>query len=234
MKLAIMQPYFLPYVGYFQLVASVDKFVVYDDVSFIKKGWVNRNNLLVGGQAHLVTIPLTNGKRDVLIRDVLISTEDIKWRGKMTKTIRFAYSKAPMYESLFPWVEELIHSDEDSISRLNVAALKWICNYLSIPVEIVESSEIYENVGLGRAERLADICRQEGADHYVNAAGGRELYEQEMFEPYGIKLSFLDPELVPYRQGCHEFIPGLSILDVLMYNSPEVVRRMIHGGRVSD
>ena len=234
MKLAIMQPYFLPYLGYFQLMASVNKFVVYDDVNFIKRGWVNRNNLLVNGQANLVTIPLSNGKRDVLIRDVIVSSADSSWRAKIIKTIQLSYSKAPMFEEVFPRIEEILMSSETSISRLNVQALKWVCRYLSIPVEIVESSEVYSNRGLERSVRLADICVQEGADHYINASGGRQLYDQTMFDPFGIKLCFLEPEVMPYEQGNSDFVPGLSILDVLMYNSPEVASDMVRSGRVTD
>lgn len=229
-----MQPYFLPYLGYFQLMASVDKFIVYDDVNFIKRGWVNRNNLLVNGAAHLITIPLSNGKRDVLIRDVLVSPSERVWCDKMMRTIQLSYSKAPMFEDVYPMVDELMNSNETSISRLNVNALKWVCRYLSISVEIVESSERYKNRGLERSARLADICMQEHATHYINACGGRSLYDQTMFDPYGIKLSFLEPELLPYSQGNVDFVPGLSILDILMYNRVEVARGFVLDGSVFD
>lgn len=232
MRIAIMQPYFIPYIGYFQLIASVDKFVVYDDVNYITKGWVNRNNALVNNASHMITIPLSNGKRDVLICDVLVSQQNEIWKAKLLKTIKFAYAKAPMFLDVFPWFEGVIMSNLGSISQLNVQVIQWICNRCSIPTEIIATSTIYGNRELGRAERLADICKQENADIYINSAGGRLLYQQSMFSQYGIELRFLEPKLVTYRQLSKKFIPGLSILDVLMNCEPEEIEKMMQSGSV--
>ena len=227
MKLAIMQPYFFPYIGYFQLIASVDKFVIYDDVNFIKRGGVNRNNILVNGAAHMMTIPLSNGKRDVLICDVMISQESDAWRQKLLKTIAQAYLKAPMFSEIYPWFEQLLMSGENSISRINTSAIRWIYERCSLNTEIIETSTRYSNRELGRADRLADICKQEQAMCYINAIGGKELYGQSMFTPYGIELRFLEAEVVPYPQSSKEFIPGLSVLDIMMNCEPSEIKKMI-------
>lgn len=234
MKLAIMQPYFLPYVGYFQLMASVDKFVVYDDVSFIKGGWINRNNIKVQQQAKLITVPLQNGNSGVPICDVLIAEKKEFWSKKMLRTVLESYTKAPYFERIYPMFERWISSNCDRISELNVKIIREVCGYINLNVEIEPTSGVYGNCQLSSVSRVLDICKKEGASHYINAIGGKELYSQEVFQREKIKLSFLQPQLSPYPQGKGEFLKGLSMLDVLMYNSPEVVRRMIHGGRVSD
>jgi hypothetical protein len=227
MKLAIMQPYFMPYIGYFQLIASVDKFVVYDDVSFIKGGWINRNNIKVQGQAKLITIPLQNGNSGVPIREVLIAGKKEYWSKKFLRTVAESYSKAPYFEQIYPIFQEWISSKDESISQLNVRIIEDICSYLSLDIEIEKSSGIYSNADLSSVARVLDICKIEGATHYINAIGGRELYSHETFQREQIKLSFLQPVLNSYAQGKGAFIKGLSILDVLMFNDAEEVRSML-------
>jgi hypothetical protein len=232
MKIAIMQPYFLPYLGYFQLIASVDKFVIYDDVSFIKRGWINRNHINIQGQAKLITVPLQNGNRGVPICDVRIGGKKDFWPRKMLRTVELAYSKAPMFSEVFPWFEQLLLSSGDLISRVNVAAIRWVCDRCFLETDIVETSRRYANGELDRVARLADICKCELADCYINAKGGQALYTQSMFNSYGIRLRFLDPELIPYRQCSKDFIPGLSILDVLMNCEPSEINQMMRVGRL--
>lgn len=234
MKLAIMQPYFLPYLGYFQLIDSVDKFVIYDDVDFIVSGWINRNNIWVNERKHLITVPLQNGRRGVRIHDVQVSCSDSYWKRKLLKKVQLNYCKAPIFDQVFPWFESFLMGHYTSISHMNFSAIEWLCTYLGIKTELISSSSKYSNSELGRADRLADICVQEGSDHYINASGGRQLYDQSMFDPFGIKLSFLEPELMPYKQGNFDFVPGLSILDVLMNNSLEVANEMVRSGGVTD
>jgi hypothetical protein len=227
MKLAIMQPYFLPYLGYFQLIASVDKFVVYDDVSYIKNGWINRNNLLVQGRANLITIPLQNGRSGVPIREVLIAGKREFWMKKILRTVSESYAKAPFYAQVFPMFENWMKADIATISELNVTIIRDICAYLELRVEISPTSTIYANSELRSVERVLDICEREGADNYINALGGRELYSQDKFRERGITLNFLKPVLDSYPQGKNEFVAGLSILDVLMWNCREAISTML-------
>lgn len=222
MVLAIMQPYFLPYIGYFQLLKAVDKFVVYDDVNFITRGYINRNNLLVNGNATLFTIPLKDASQNKLICEVSLS-EDLSWRKKLLKTVEQSYRKAPMFTSVFPLFETIVRHDADTIAALCRYSLSTVCSYLGITTEIVPSSVGYDNAALKRQERILDICRQEAATHYINPQGGAELYDSAVFASHNVRLSFLKAGLTPYTQFREPFVPGLSILDVLMFNDiPEV------------
>lgn len=217
MVLAIMQPYFLPYIGYFQLLNAVDKFVLYDDVNFINRGYINRNNLLVNHKASLFSIPLKDASQNRLIKDVEVSNES-SWRKKLLKTVEQSYKKAPQFQQVYPLFEEIISHEPENIGALCTYSLTTICKYLNIETEIVPSSTIYNNISLKRQERILDICRQEGATHYINPQGGIELYDKETFAQHGVRLSFIKAALTPYPQFKEPFVPGLSVLDVLMFN----------------
>ena len=225
MKLAIMQPYFLPYLGYFQLIASVDRFVVYDDVSYIKSGWINRNKIKVQGQASLITVPLQNGRSGVPIREGLIAGKREFWTKKMLRTVAESYTKAPFYSQIFPMFEGWLNDEIEGISELNLRIIKDVCQYVGLKTEIVPTSTVYANSNLSSVARVLNICQQERATHYINAIGGRELYSQDAFKNKGFELSFLKPVLSPYSHGKGDFIPGLSILDVLMWNQVEIILR---------
>lgn len=218
MKLAIMQPYLLPYIGYFQLIKAADKFVVYDDVNFINKGWINRNNILVSGKAHLFTVPLTNASQNKLILEVEISKEP--WQKKLLRTLQQSYQKAPFYPTVFPILENIINYKTQNISELAVFSITEIARYLSIDTDIILSSKIYENEYLKSQERILDICKKEGATTYINPIGGMELYDKELFKNSGIDLFFIKSQSVEYPQFQNNFVPWLSIIDVLMHNSP--------------
>lgn len=225
-SLAIMQPYFLPYIGYFQLLAAVDKFVVLDDVNFINRGWINRNRLLLNGVAHLFTIPLRGASQNKLICEIeLVNERD--WRKKTMRTIKQAYSKAPFYHQVSPLFENLIFYPS---SRLDAFLLNSICEiarYLSLNVDIVSSSRCYQNSSLKGQKRILDICQREQASIYINPIGGLELYDRAIFSQEGVSVNFLCPRSVIYSQGRKEYVPGLSILDVLMFNSPTTVRQLL-------
>ena len=226
MILAVMQPYFLPYIGYFQLLHAVDKFVLYDDVNFINKGWINRNNLLNGSAAQLFTIPLKGASQNRLIRDIEI-TDDTAWKKKLLKTIEQAYRKAPYFDGVFTLLDELINTPERNIGGLATSSLKSVAAYLGINTPIVDSSAIYDNNQLKAQERILDICRKEHADHYINPIGGMEIYSRELFETSGVKLNFIKSKSITYPQFKNEFVPNLSIVDVLMFNSPAEVNNML-------
>lgn len=228
-----MQPYFLPYVGYFQLIAAVDKFVLYDDVAFIKGGWINRNNLLLNDRTLLFTVPLANGESGVPIHDVMLARTFAKWRSKFFKTLQHAYTKAPNYTEVATMLERWINPNASSLSEINRVSLVDTLHWLRIPTQIVPSSRIYNNESLERRERLVDICRKEGADVYINAAGGRTLYDKTWFGERGIALGFLDASIQPYPQRSDAFVPNLSILDFMMNVPREEARTIIGSGSVS-
>lgn len=227
MVLAIMQPYFLPYIGYIQLVNAVDKFVLYDDVNFINRGYINRNNLLMNGQPLLFTIPLQNASQNRLIREITL-TEDKSWQKRLLKTVEQSYRKAPHFETIYPIFTEILAYESDNVGDYCRNALQRVCDYLEIGTEIVPTSSIYRNTHLKAQERILDICRQEKASHYINPQGGMELYDRNIFAENGIKLSFLKAKLTPYPQFKAPFVPALSILDVLMFNTVYEVRELLN------
>ncbi|MFD2569432.1 WbqC family protein [Spirosoma soli] len=231
MTLAIMQPYFLPYIGYMQLMNAVDTFVLYDDVAFINRGWINRNRLLINGQEYLFTVPLKDASQNKRINEVTLAN-DPKWRSKLLKTVEQGYRKAPSYGTVMPLTEKIINFGTDSIAELVHFSLIELNAYLGLSTHLVASSSIYNNVELKAQERILDICRQENAARYINPIGGTELYDKPTFEQAGIELNFIKSKLVTYPQfsrgnGQNEFIPWLSILDALMFNDVATVRTML-------
>ena len=226
MNLAIMQPYFLPYIGYFQLLNAVDKFVLYDDVNFINRGWVNRNTMLLGGKPHLFTLPLINASQNRLIYEVEVS-QDTAWRKKTLKTFQQAYQKAPQFQVVFPLLEEIIYLEAADIADLVYQSLVLLKGYLGIETELVRTSRMYENAELKAQARILDICKKEGATRYINPIGGQELYKKDLFQEQGIQLNFIKSTLHPYPQFKNAFVPWLSILDVLMFNDLGSVRELL-------
>ncbi len=220
MKIAVMQPYLFPYVGYFQLIHSVDKFVILDDVNFINRGWINRNRILVNNADNIFTIPLKDASQNKKICDTFIS-EDLKWQEKLLKTIEMAYKKAPFFKEAFRVLQEIIQINEKNLSAYIFNSLTSINNYLEIPTTMVPSSGIYQNGHLKAQDKILDICMQEKANHYINPIGGLELYSQAEFAVRDIKLNFIKSEAIEYKQFTYEFIPWLSIIDLMMFNSKD-------------
>ncbi len=216
MTIAIMQPYILPYVGYLQLMATVDKFILYDDVNFINRGWINRNRMLVNGQDFMFTVPLKNASQNKLINEIELGDEN-KWREKLLKTIEQAYKKAPQFGVVFGLIEQIVNNKSGKITDFIADSFVVLNNYLDIKTEIVRTSAIYNNTHLKAQERILDICKQEQAHHYINPIGGMELYDRHYFEESKIKLNFIKAKPIHYQQFKNEFVPWLSILDLLMF-----------------
>lgn len=226
MTIAIMQPYFLPYIGYLQLIKAVDKFILYDDVAFINRGWINRNRLLMNGKDHLFTIPLKDASQNKRIRDVELG-DDPKWRSKLLKTIEQAYRKAPFYTTVYPLLEKVVNLEARTIAELIAGGLPLLTDYLGIKTELVPSSTVYENEDLKAQERILDICRREKASRYINPIGGQELYDRQRFADAGIELFFIQSKRLEYPQFKNEFVPWLSIADILMFNDVPVVHQLL-------
>ncbi|NQU81513.1 MAG: WbqC family protein [Bacteroidetes bacterium] len=227
MKIAIMQPYLFPYIGYFQLMNAADKFVVYDDVTYIKSGWINRNRILVNNREHMFTIPLKNASSNILIKDIQISLND-KWINKLLKTLDQNYKKAPYFEEIFSLVSRIINIKTKYIRDMHLRSFQLINQYLGIETSVIETSNIYNNQYMKGKQRVIDICHQENAKHYINPIGGQELYEKELFMKNGIKLSFLKTEEINYPQFESDFVPWLSVIDVMMFNSLEIIQNMLN------
>lgn len=211
-----MQPYFFPYIGYYQLINAVDLFVIYDDVNYINRGWINRNNILINGKSGLINVPLNAASQNRLINEIVVVSEQ-KWRDTLLKTIEHSYKKAPQFDTVFPMIHQLIHIDSVSISEFNYKGIKVVCEYLGITTKIIPSSEKYANSKLKGQYRILDICQQENSIHYINPMGGMKLYNRELFIKEGITLSFIRSELPRYKQFKCEFTPALSIIDAMMF-----------------
>ncbi|MBP6385546.1 MAG: WbqC family protein [Pseudarcicella sp.] len=227
MKIAIMQPYIFPYIGYFQLINAVDKFIVYDDVSFINKGWINRNKILVNGQENTFTIPLIEASQNKLINTIAIQKKEL-WLPKLLKTIEQSYKKSPQFEEIFPIIQSIFQSEYSTINQLIIESTKQICNYLAIKTQIVDSSCLYNNQHLKAQERILDICKQENCTEYINPIGGIELYNKNDFFEKDIQLYFLKTKNIEYQQFKNNFVPYLSILDVLMFNSKTEIETLLN------
>lgn len=231
-SLAIMQPYFFPYLGYFQLMAAVDRFVIYDDVAFIKNGWINRNRLLLNGQAHYFTIPLRGASPNRKIHEVQAQPQAV-WRRKMERTFAQAYAGAPGLDLVMELLTVSLDGADDGqgIDEYARASLRAVHTLLGLTTDIVTSSRGYGNAQLSGPDRVIDICQREGAATYVNAIGGRTLYDASSFERHGMRLEFVHPQLGPYPQvGTSNFVSGLSILDLLAHLPvPEVCELTTQG-----
>lgn len=219
MKIAIMQPYFFPYIGYFQLINMVDKFIIYDDVNYINKGWINRNNILVNNGPSFIQVPLVAASQNRLIKDIFVVDEN-KWKDKLLKTIYFNYKKAPFFNQIISLLEEVLLSECRSISDLNYLTILKTCSYLNIETELIRTSSIYENTNLKGENRILDICLKENADTYINPIGGQLLYDKIKFQEKGIVLNFINSKISPYSQNTNSFINYLSIIDTMMFCSP--------------
>ncbi len=222
-SIAIMQPYFFPYIGYFQLINEVDKFVFYDDVNFINRGWINRNRILINGEAKYITIPCKNVSQNKLINEVEHNLSE-REKNKLLKKLRFTYSNAPFFEDVFPVIKKVFNTETEFISEFVIESIKRVTDYLGLECNFKKSSEKYNNQELDAADRLIDICKVEGVNHYVNSIGGIKLYNKQYFYENDVKLDFLKPGISEYEQFDHEFIPGLSIIDVLMFNSVDSIK----------
>jgi hypothetical protein len=227
-KLAIMQPYLFPYIGYYQLIHAVDRFVVADDVTFIKQGWINRNRLLINGSAAYFTVPLTRHPSDALIKDVSIDDGAGKrWRRTLLKTVGNFYRRAPSFDAVYPMVERVIAGPFTRIADMARASLDEVNAYLGITASIVDSSAVYANAHLKGQDRVIDTCRTERASDYVNASGGRDLYSAAAFLAHGIRLHFICSDAIEYRQFGAPFVPSLSVVDLLMFTSQAEARELL-------
>lgn len=218
MKVGIMQPYFVPYIGYWQLINAVDKYVVYDDVNYIKGGWINRNRILMNGEAKMISLKVSGASPNRLISEIGLMDDQV-YKSKLLRTIDQCYKKAPYYSSVYPLVEEIIGSYEDKLSHYLTNSMKIISGYLGITTEFLISSQINIGTGLKGEERIIKICKNLDASEYYNAIGGISLYSHETFRSNGLGLEFLRTDPIEYYQLGNQFVPNLSIIDVMMFNS---------------
>lgn len=223
MKTGIMQPYFLPYLGYLQLIAAVDRFVIYDTIKYTKKGWINRNQMLVNGAASVFSVPLRNAPDHLDVRDRQLA--DTFRPDKLCAQIEAAYRKAPEFGQVMPLMRDMLHHPAPNLFDFVAHALRLCCTHLGIETPILISSEVEGGPPrLSGVARVIDICHRVGTKVYVNPPGGRALYAAADFQNDGLDLKFLQPRLPAYPQFGADFVASLSILDVMMFNSADSIR----------
>jgi len=225
-RLAIMQPYFLPYLGYFQLINSVDHFVIADNLNFIRDHWVNRNRILLKGKDHLFTLKIAHPSSNRAFNETEVLDEPHN-RAKLIKLFRSEYAKAPYFNIAMPFIERLVNNDEKNLSKYIEFSLRALSKYVGIRTNIGLLSDTYRNAALKGQAKAIDMIRAYGADEFINPIGGRMLYDKTVFARNNIKLSFLKTREISYKQFYNDFVPDLSIIDVMMFNPAEKIRSML-------
>jgi hypothetical protein len=228
MKLAIMQPYFFPYIGYFQLMNVVDEFVVYDNIKYTKKGWINRNRILVNGKDDYINLPLKKGSDFLDIKDRYVADVWKVERTKILNRIKESYQKSPYFATVYPVIEKCILFEENNLFQFIFNSLNVLKTYLDISSPFMVSSTLPINHGLRSQEKVIAICKSRKASIYINPMGGLELYNKEDFKNQNIELSFLKTGEITYKQFNDSFVPSLSIVDVMMFNSKEEIKRYLN------
>ena len=238
MTVGIMQPYFFPYIGYFQLISEVDKMILYNRVNFIKKGWINRNRIHdYTLNPVYITVPILNASSNCAILETKIDNS-VPWRKRILSLVYHNYKKAKYFDEIFPIIVKIVDEKTESISEFNVKSILTICNFVGITTPVLIDMERFAELEMylkfnehnllkkyeidghfigKRYVRIVEICRQEGASIYVNPIGGQQIYNKEIFGHYNLQLYFLKTLPYTYRQNDSNFLEHLSIIDVLMH-----------------
>lgn len=227
MTLAIMQPYLFPYIGYWQLINAVDTFVIYDNIQFSKKGWFHRNNFLINDKKTLFTIPLKKDSDTLDVDDRYLSDDSEKQINKIVAQIKNSYKKSPYYNDVFPLIEAVLTNQEKNLFSYIFYSIRMICDYLDIDTKVVKSSTVDIDHNFRSQDKVIAINKSLNSTKYINPIGGIALYDKSSFNKEAIELQFLESEVPTYRQFNDEFIPYLSIIDVMMFNSKEEIKNML-------
>ncbi len=227
MKIGIMQPYFFPYIGYWQLICSVDQFVIYDNIKFTKNSWIRRNRILLDNKDKMITLPIKKDSDYLDIRERKLSENYQIERIKILNQIRMAYNKAPYFDVIFPLIKNCLLRESNNLFEFIHYTINKIIDFLNIDTKVVISSELKIDHNLKSKERVIEICHKLGSNKYINSIGGINLYDKEEFKNKEIELFFLKTRLIEYPQFNRNFVPNLSIIDVLMFNDKSKVKQML-------
>lgn len=229
MKLAIMQPYLFPYIGYFQLLNYVDRFILFDDVNFMKKKWINRNRILVNNKPHLFSVPLEKSSQNKKINDVHICVNQ-DWKPGLLKTLTYNYKKAPEFSRVYPVIEEIIENKETQLTTFILQSIKHLCDFMGIATQVKRSSLLTQRYETKTSQdRIIHICLAEKAIEYVNPCNGKQLYSKQHFIENELELSFISPnKALQYPQFNAPFVGSLSIIDVLMFNDKQQFSKLLN------
>ena len=219
MKLAIMQPYFFPYIGYFQLINEVHEFVVYDNIEYTKKGWISRNRILVNNIDAYVSLPLKKDSDYLLVKDRFLADTWDAERKKLLNRILESYRKAPYFKETYEVVEKCIMYEDHNLFNFIFHSIQTLVKHLCIDTKLTFSSSIIIDHQLKSEDKVIAICKEQKANTYINPIGGVSLYDKERFRSHNLELQFQKSNAIYYKQFSNEFIPWLSIIDVMMFNS---------------
>lgn len=222
-----MQPYLFPYLGYFQLISAVDTFILSDDLQYVKQSWINRNRVLINGQVQFITFPLKKDNYFRRINERVLSDDFPLRMERMLKTLSQTYARAPCFKAAFPLIERIIRQPDTNLARYNEHSLREICKYLGIGTPLVRSSALAIDPALDAQSRVIESVRRLDGDAYINPIGGTSLYDFDYFEHNGIALNFLRMDDIRYCQYRDEFVPSLSIIDVMMFNDAAHIRELL-------
>lgn len=218
------QPYFLPYIGYWQLIKCADVFALSDDYNYKIDGWIHRNRILNNGEPLFFGLNIKGKSPNKLINELDVMRDNFP---EKLKTIERTYRKAPHYEQGSEIIKKIFAYEDSNLAEFLFNSHKIICDYLDIKTPLVKTSSLEGNNQYKREFRIYDQCKRLGADTYINAIGGMELYDFEQFEKEGLTLKFINSHPRAYKQFKNEFVPNLSILDVIMFNAQEEVIAML-------
>jgi len=218
----------MPYIGYFQLINSVDKFIIYDNIQYTKKGWINRNRTLTNGKDQLITLPIKKDSDYLNVVERELSESWGKDKSKMLNVIKASYSKAPYFEESYNLISKCLNNPEVNLFRFIYDSIILINEYLEIKTQMVISSTIDVDHTLKSQDKVLSLCKSQNADVYINSIGGIELYDKETFKQNEIELNFIKSNPIQYKQFNNEFVSWLSIIDVLMFNSKEQIKEYLN------
>lgn len=226
MKTAIMQPYFFPYLNYFQMFGAVDKFVLLDDVNFIMRGYINRNTILLNDKTYKFSIPLEKASQNKLINETYLNFSS-KEKEKFLKTFQMSYKNAPYFKEFYPILEKIINFENNDLTLYLKNSFDELKIYLDLKTEILISSEIEKDNSLKAQDRIIELNKKIGSTTYINAIGGQKLYKYDDFNAVGMELKFIKMNDIKYKQFKNYFVPNLSFLDVLMFNSKHEIHDLL-------
>lgn len=230
MIMGMNQPYFMPYIYHWQLINAADVFVLGDDYNFINRGWVNRNRILVNGQPKYFNIEVDHASQNKKINELYLS--EVYDPAKKLQILKDAYSKAPHFEEGFALMQKILECEERNLACFLEHSIRCVCEYLGISTKLIRSSEIPGNSAYKREYRIYDQCRFVGADTYINATGGREMYDFDQFRERNLKLGFIQNGDIQYPQFGQEFVPYLSMMDMIMFQSRDEIREMLNNCQI--
>ena len=227
MRCAIMQPYFMPYIGYFQLINAVDTFIIYDNIKYTKKGWINRNRILSNGKSDYITVTLKKDSDFLNINQRYLSNTWENDKKKIINKLIESYKKSPNFDVVSDLILEIFNSDLDNLFEFIFYSIVTICDFLEIKTNIIKSSDIDFDLELKSDKKVIAICKSIESNKYYNPIGGLELYNKNDFAKENIELSFLKTNEITYKQYHNKFVPYLSIIDVLMFNKKNEIINLL-------